>query len=1172
MKRISSPLSSKPIRLGGLLCILLASFMIGTTTGCIMLEPRVEPEDRATEPEALRVRLLPMTFEQNLGQTREDVHYLARGNGYSLFLRPEGAVLRLEKPARGGSGPAKSSRTEVFRMTLLGANPDAESVGMDRTETRSHYFIGSDPSRWLRNVPGYAQVEFRDVYAGVDAVYRGTGGDLEYDFIVHPGADPANIRLGIDGADRVYVDGQGNLVSEFEEGLVVQHPPTLYQEIGGERQIVGGGYKLEGDEVRFSVGRYDPERTLIIDPIVAYSTYLGGAASDTAFEIAVDGDGNAYVTGTTLSTDFPTAEAFQSGARENGDAFIAKLTPDGSAAAFVTYVGGDSADVGRAITLDSVGNVFITGATDSTDFPLQGAIQNGSAGFFDVFITALSPSGDQLLYSTYLGGSGDDIATDIALDIQDNILITGETDSPFFPTANAFQELGLDINDAFITKLNAQGTGFVFSTYLGFSSSGRAIVADEDGNVWVAGVTSSGNFPKVDPIQSTFRGEFDGFLARFGPTGALEFSTLLGGSDIDLPSGIAIESSEAVVVVGQTFSTDFPTVNAFQSSLSGVGDAFLTVLDVPGKAWSYSTYLGGSETDSAADVVVGIHGGIYVTGSTDSTDFPTVSPTQTNADERDVFVVRLAAGSHLITYSTYVGGSGVDVAGGLAVDNNRNVYITGSTTSTDFPTLGPLQSESAGATDAFILRITPDQTTFELAGGGASFTTPGEAGATVAGYSQSIPDAGSTTPPGMAIFSFRNEGVVVSEASVPATTTLQTGRIYAQVGGSVNTGLAIANPNPESANVSFFFTDGNGATVGSGSFSIEANSQIARFLNEEPFNSGPEVDGTFTFSSSLPLAVVALRGFTNERSEFLTTTLPVTPLPATSTDTILFPHFADGGGWTTQIVLVNPTGAPISGSVEFRDTGEGEVRGQPVELMLADGGIGSDFDYTIPSRSSVRLKTANVGALKTGSVRIVPDDGSVTPAGLGIFSFKSGGITVSEAGVPADAVGTAFRSYVESSGTPGLAGSIRTGVAIANTSEAPVDVSFELTRLDGTAVGLSTSATVPDSGQVALFIDELFPTLENPFSGIVRISSSSSSVALVGLRARTNERGDFLITTTPPSNEADPPSTEDMFFPHFADAGGWTTQFILFSGSNQSAAGVLRFFDQQGRILDLPLS
>ena len=308
--------------------------------------------------------------------------------------------------------------------------------------------------------------------------------------------------------------------------------------------------------------------------------------------------------------------------------------------------------------------------------------------------------------------------------------------------------------------------------------------------------------------------------------------------------------------------------------------------------------------------------------------------------------------------------------------------------------------------------------------------------------------------------------------------------------------------------------------------------------------------GTFTFTSNQPVAVIALRWFVNERSEFLMTTLPVAPIAVPTTGTVYFPLFADGGGWTTQVILVNPTYAPISGSVQFFGSGSETEAAAPATLTLADGRSGSAFTYAIPPRSATRLRTSNpTGPLEVGSVRAVPDPGQPAPSGVSIFAFQKDGTTVSEAGVPASTSGAAFRVYVEASGTPGQPHSVRSGIALTNTSDAPTTVSLELTDLDGTATGLPESLTIPASGHIARFIDEFFPALTTPFSGILRIASTAPDIAAVGLRLAINQRHDILVTTTPPADENAAPTASDLFFPHFVDSGGWTTQFILFSGS-----------------------
>ena len=455
--------------------------------------------------------------------------------------------------------------------------------------------------------------------------------------------------------------------------------------------------------------------------------------------------------------------------------------------------------------------------------------------------------------------------------------------------------------------------------------------------------------------------------------------------------------------------------------------------------------------------------------------------------------------------------------------------------------------------------------------GGISLTSQGTSAELRVGYGQVETAAGMTPPAGLAIFGSRPNGILVSEAGVPASVPLLEGRIFAETNGAVRTGVALANPNDRAATIPFFFTNSEGIDFGHGTFTLEPREQKARFLDEGPFNGGSAIEGTFTFTADLPVAVIALRGFVNERSEFLMTTLPVAPLTVPTTDTVYFPHFAAGGGWTTQVILVNPTHAPISGSVQFFGPGSETEAAVPGTLTLADGRSESTFSYSIPPRSATRLRTSSpAGPLEVGSVRAVPGPGQPAPSGVSIFSFQKDGTTVSEAGVPASSASAAFRLYVEASGTPGQPHSVRSGIALTNTSGTPTTVSLELTDLDGTAAGLPEPLTIPASGHIARFIDEFFPGLPTPFSGILRIASTAPNIAAVGLRLAINPRDDILVTTTPPVDENAAPTASGLFFPHFVDSGGWTTQFILFSGSTgQTASGVIRFTGQDGQPLRL---
>jgi len=480
----------------------------------------------------------------------------------------------------------------------------------------------------------------------------------------------------------------------------------------------------------------------------------------------------------------------------------------------------------------------------------------------------------------------------------------------------------------------------------------------------------------------------------------------------------------------------------------------------------------------------------------------------------------------------------------------------------------------AVATTAIVVLVVKAETVISYAftdRGGVSLITRGGTNPSTIGFARIQPNNQNTTPAGLAVFGFRAGGVLASEAGVPASPLIQAGRIYAEVNGPVNTGIAIANPNAQTATISFYFTNSNGVDFGAGTKTIPPNSQFAAFLNEPPFNSGSPISGTLTFTASLPVSVIALRGFSNERSEFLITTLPVTVPAAGSPGTVIFPHFADGGGWTTQLVLVNPGDSVLSGTVQFFSSGSGGTAGQPMPIDV-NGQTGTTFNYTVQRQSSTRLVTAGASsAISSGSIRVVPGSNQVAPSGLVIFSYKSGGFTVSEASVIALRPSTAFRLYAEASNAPS---SILSGVAVANPSSSPTNVSIELMSLTGGTPILTGSVTIPANGQLARFLNQIqgLDSLPQPFKGVLRIASAAP-IAVVGLRSRVNERGDFLITTTPPSDETVAPSTTDTFFPHFVDSGGYTTQFILFSGSaGQQSSGLIRTFGQNGQPLDLSLA
>src|SRR2546425_374238 len=712
---------------------------------------------------------LPLSFEPNQGQTDPQVKFLSRGRGYTLFLTPTEAVLALRgrEPVNRYSLNVPSPRpTEgegqgegaILHMQLEGANPSPLASGLSPLPGIVNYFIGNDPKKWHTNIPTYQKVQYKEIYPGIDLVYYGSNQrQLEYDLVVAPGADPNQIKLAFQGSEDVKVDTNGNLVLKVAGGEVQLLRPHVYQEIKGKKQLIAARYILtatNNDErltnnvslaiqVGIQLASYDATKPVIIDPVLFFSTYLGGSVADEGHGIAVDAAGNAYVTGFTGSTDltstnFPTASPLQAASGGLTDVFVAKLNATGSALLYSTYLGGSGDDVGKGIAVDAAGNAYVTGRTGSTNFPtcpsslsscasttgtpLQAA--NGG-GAFDAFVAKLNASGTAIIYSTYLGGSDQDDGHSIAVDNSGSAYVTGTTRSPNFPTKNPLQAANGGGVDAFVAKINAAGLALVYSTYLGGATDdqGTGIAVDTGGNVYVSGLTTSPNFPTCPfaallspcasigtPLQATNAGGEDAFVAKLSSTGAsLLYSTYLGGTGFDAGTSIAVDGMGNAYVTGNTTSTNFPTQNPFQGSNAGNFDVFITKLNASGSALVYSTYLGGSSRDTDSAIAVDAAGNAYVTGATESTNFPTKNPLQASIGvSADAFVAKLNATGSALVFSTYLGGNDFDEGAGIAVDAAGNAYVTGFTISTDFPTANPLQAALAGDNDAFVAKICND--------------------------------------------------------------------------------------------------------------------------------------------------------------------------------------------------------------------------------------------------------------------------------------------------------------------------------------------------------------------------------------------------------------------------------------------------------------------------------
>jgi hypothetical protein len=652
---------------------------------------------------------LPLVFEPNRGQTDPRVSFLARGGGYTLFLTRSEAVVALS-----GSAP--------IRIRPSCAQEPQAIEGLEPTGGISNYFIGNDPARWTTNVPNYRKVQYTGVCPGVDVTYYGNPRKLEYDFTLSAWTDPGTVQVEYEGAESVRLAANGDLVVKTASGELVQHKPRAYQVIGGRQVRVEAGYRVtKGNRVEFAVARYNRRQPLVIDPVLVYSTYLGGSGGDTGSAIALDTFGNAYVTGHTLSSDFPTVNPPFQGNQLLDDAFVAKISANGATKVYATYLGGGADDLGLGIAVDTSGNAYVTGQTHSVNFPLMNPFQGTGGGVLsDAFVTKLNASGSALLYSTYLGGSGVEQGTGIAVDNIGNAYVTGSTSSgtDFPHTANAFQTVNhslTGLTNAFVTKLNTTLTGaasLVYSTYLGGTAADQAFaIAVDRVSAGCTGVgaacacvtgsaTSSVNFPvtpgSFQTVKPSAAGLDSAFVTKLNPTGTapLIFSTYLGGSGSDVGHGIAVDTNGNAYVTGATGSVNFPTKNPIQVATGGgLSDAFVTKLNpaLAGPAsLIYSTYLGGLGTDVGNGIAVDSSGTAYVVGTTGSSNFPVFPTVSPLFGTGFIFVSALNPAGTSFAYSTYLSGGAVDQGLGIAAGFG-NAYVTGQTTSTSFPILNAVQ-------------------------------------------------------------------------------------------------------------------------------------------------------------------------------------------------------------------------------------------------------------------------------------------------------------------------------------------------------------------------------------------------------------------------------------------------------------------------------------------------
>lgn len=677
------------------------------------------PEARGLAAAAGR---LPLAFEENQGQSDPAVRFLARIPGRFAFLTDEAAWI-----SGNGGHAGNTAVSEILRISLAGAELSAPA-GEGRLPGDTHYLIGADPSKWRRNVPRYSRVRYRSVYPGIDLVYYGNAGRIEFDFEVAPGADPGRIRLSLGGMATAALQPDGALCLAAGSGERRLLPPVAYQTVLGERRRVAASYALyaagEGDDfpsVGFRVGPHDPSAPLLIDPVLLFSTYLGGTDDDEVDGIAVDPEGNAYVIGRVYSANFPvSANAPQHSYGGNEDTYVTKINPAGTAIVYSTYLGGSDRDFGNGIAVDSLGQAVVAGRTISPNFPgtANSPIQNAKRGEDDGFVAKLDATGSNILFSTYLGGSATDKVADVAIDPDGNILVVGQTDSGNFPgtAGNPFGSAYKGNFDAFVAKLDSGGFSILYAAYLGGSGieSASAVAVDRDGNAYVAGGTESSNFEGAgtSPIQKVLKGDSDGYIVKVDPAGSrIVYSAYLGGSADDFAAKVAVGAHGNAVVAGSTTSTNFPgTAGGLQSTNHGNTDAFVTEINPAGSAIVSSTYLGGSGEDYADGLALDALGDVFLAGYTESPNFPgaTASAIQpAYAGNGDGFVAELTPGGRALVYSTYLGGSAYDEAYAIAV-HSRSAYVGGVTQSPNFKgaSASPIQNHFAGGDDdGFVVRI-----------------------------------------------------------------------------------------------------------------------------------------------------------------------------------------------------------------------------------------------------------------------------------------------------------------------------------------------------------------------------------------------------------------------------------------------------------------------------------
>lgn len=639
---------------------------------------------------------LPLSFEPNRGQADPATQFLARGAGYYVTLNGTGSHVVLR---RGDKAAQIDTR-------LVGAQPTPELKATDALPGQSSWFRGNDPKKWITGIPTYSRVKATAVYPGIDLVYYGNQSRLEYDFVVAPHANPSTIRIAFTGATNLHTDPAGNLIVSTPAGDLIQNKPVIYQTIAGIRQPVDGSFLIDGRTVSFNLGKYNRNEALTIDPVLVYSSFLGGGDDDEGHAVAADSASNMYMAGVTYST--PNGD---------GDVLLRKISADGTAFIYNADLGGSDDDVANGIAVDANGYVYLGGRTYSLDFPTAGAnvFQNTNyAQGNSAFVMRIDPAAKTMIYSTYVGGTNDDEGFALAIDKDGNAYLAGAASSADFPTSkNAFQPRLNGNYDCFVFKIDNQGNA-VYSTFIGGGSDDEAfgIAVDNSGNAYITGESNSDSYPNVNaPFQHSRHGGYDAFITELSADGgSLVFSTFAGGGADDAGNAIALDSSGNIYVAGTTGSDDFPgTGGSFQSGYQGgVSDAFVLKYRPNGSNIAWASYLGSHGTDEGNGIAVDANGNIYVAGDTNSDQFPvTGDAIQGNRGNGfDGTLSVLDTNGTTLYFSSFFGGQGDDAFFAVALDPYYNVYLAGQTSSKDLRIASGVQSQpGGGSSDALLVKF-----------------------------------------------------------------------------------------------------------------------------------------------------------------------------------------------------------------------------------------------------------------------------------------------------------------------------------------------------------------------------------------------------------------------------------------------------------------------------------